>query len=432
MSVLGDQLLRQRLEALTAAYFCPSPADGTSLLHLELRAEAVERVQAAIDAKRTQEYLSALSSSTQLVTLADVKAALAALAQALWALPQSARENVPTIIFWLLVALATALYLAAGLPSLALLALVFIVPLPQGGRCPKRVERALRGVVPLGVLYPLLFDLKGRRRDRQGRAGAGAGAGADNAGTGAGTGAGAGASTGAGAGAGAGGAGLPAARSDFSGVWKRVRTENYEDFIGAQGAGFMQRKLAASIALTHTITMSADLGLFRLQENGGPICTDWTYAVGQGPDSALGGLIPGTRNPTNGGSGDRANLQAQEDLTVFQKGKEFLDTVFWTPEHVLKVVKALAPDRKYLLTVHRFLEEGKPGAGGKVMRVQAVYSEPGAGGRLVKANSWFQWEGPSPHAPPTRPSAAGAAGAGEGEEGSQFSDVASPAPQQRA
>ena len=207
---------------------------------------------------------------------------------------------------------------------------------------------------------------------------------------------------------------LPAARQDYSGVWKRFKTENYEEFIGAQGAGFMQRKLAASIALTHTITMSADLDLFRLQENGGPICTDWTYAVGSGPDCALGGLHDGNPNPQAAG-GDRANLAAQEDLTVFQKGKEFLDTAFWIPENILKVVKHSAPDRKYSLSVHRFL--ATDAERGRVMRVQAVYAEPGPGGKRVKANSYFEYAGPSPNPPPLpRDTSGGGAGGGQGDE----------------
>jgi hypothetical protein len=223
------------------------------------------------------------------------------------------------------------------------------------------------------------------------------------------------ASDAAGAGAGASAAeasatAFPAQKQDLSGTWKRFKTENYEEFIGAQGAGFMQRKLAASIALTHTITMSPDLGLFRLQENGGPVCTDWTYRVGSGSDEAKGGLVNGQPNNSPAAAGSStAPLDAQEDVTVFQKGKEFFDTVWWTQHNVLKVVKAAAPDRKYSLTVHRFLETSDaPQAqaqGGRVIRVQAVYSD--GAGKVVKANSWFAYDGPSPHAPPEQPSAPG-------------------------
>ena len=85
------------------------------------------------------------------------------------------------------------------------------------------------------------------------------------------------------------------AKTDLSGVWERVRTANFESYIGncvqsstsrlfvlgAQGANFEQRKLAAQIPLTHTITMDPPaLSLFRLQEKGGPLQSDWTYMIG--------------------------------------------------------------------------------------------------------------------------------------------------------
>ena len=72
-------------------------------------------------------------------------------------------------------------------------------------------------------------------------------------------------------------------RADLSGVWKRVRLVNYENLMGAQGAGFVQRRLAASVAMTHTITMDPDLTAFRLMEKGGPVDTDNTYQIG-GPE----------------------------------------------------------------------------------------------------------------------------------------------------
>ena len=53
--------------------------------------------------------------------------------------------------------------------------------------------------------------------------------------------------------------------------------------MGAQGAGFVQRRLAASVAMIHTITMDSDLTAFRLMEKGGPVDTDNTYHIG-GPE----------------------------------------------------------------------------------------------------------------------------------------------------
>ena len=47
----------------------------------------------------------------------------------------------------------------------------------------------------------------------------------------------------------------------------------------------MQRKLAASVSMTHYITMDKDLTVFRLMEKGGPVETDNTYQI-DGPELA--------------------------------------------------------------------------------------------------------------------------------------------------
>lgn len=75
----------------------------------------------------------------------------------------------------------------------------------------------------------------------------------------------------------------PPTRVDMSGVWNRIRVHNVDSyvgmghccyvrqvvmnyFVGAQGAGFLQRKLAASVPMVHTITMNPpDLNAFRIQ-----------------------------------------------------------------------------------------------------------------------------------------------------------------------
>jgi hypothetical protein len=64
------------------------------------------------------------------------------------------------------------------------------------------------------------------------------------------------------------GTGRRAGRLDLSGVWKRVKVENYENFLGAQGATFVQRKLASSLPLVHTFSFSKDLMAFNLVEKG--------------------------------------------------------------------------------------------------------------------------------------------------------------------
>ena len=45
----------------------------------------------------------------------------------------------------------------------------------------------------------------------------------------------------------------------------------------------MQRKMAASMAMVHTLTMDADLNVVRLQEVGGPLNSDITYTVDADP-----------------------------------------------------------------------------------------------------------------------------------------------------
>lgn len=69
-------------------------------------------------------------------------------------------------------------------------------------------------------------------------------------------------------------------RKDLSGIWVRSKTVNFDLFIGAQGAGYLQRKLAASMPITHTIAMDSSLRGFRLWEKGGPLDMDNSYTCG--------------------------------------------------------------------------------------------------------------------------------------------------------
>lgn len=75
-------------------------------------------------------------------------------------------------------------------------------------------------------------------------------------------------------------------RVDMSGVWKREKCVNVDSYVGAQGAGFLQRKLAASTSMTHTITMDTTLSAVRIQEKAGPIDTDYTLVVGDSPKNS--------------------------------------------------------------------------------------------------------------------------------------------------
>ena len=64
-------------------------------------------------------------------------------------------------------------------------------------------------------------------------------------------------------------------KKDFSGVWSRTKQHDMESVLAATGAGYMQKKLGASMPLTHTIAMDTpNLQAFRLTERGGPLNLD--------------------------------------------------------------------------------------------------------------------------------------------------------------
>lgn len=81
-----------------------------------------------------------------------------------------------------------------------------------------------------------------------------------------------------------------AVKKDYSGTWKRVKAVNFEAFAAAQGAGYVQRKLAASIEMVVTITMDTPhLTSVRIQEDGGPIHCDNSMVIGgEASEAALG------------------------------------------------------------------------------------------------------------------------------------------------
>jgi len=73
---------------------------------------------------------------------------------------------------------------------------------------------------------------------------------------------------------------VPHGRHDLTGVWVRSKQVNFEAFVGAQGAGWAQRKLAAAVPITHYISMDASLRAMRLQEKGGPLDIDNSFTCG--------------------------------------------------------------------------------------------------------------------------------------------------------
>jgi hypothetical protein len=52
---------------------------------------------------------------------------------------------------------------------------------------------------------------------------------------------------------------------DISGVWVRVKAVNFDSYVGAQGAGYLQRKMAAAVSITHIITLDPHLSAVRIQ-----------------------------------------------------------------------------------------------------------------------------------------------------------------------
>jgi hypothetical protein len=158
-----------------------------------------------------------------------------------------------------------------------------------------------------------------------------------------------------------------AGKVDFSGVWQRTKTHNFEAFIGATGAGFMQRKLAAQMALTHTITMDPPgLQAFRLQEKGGPINLDNTLTIGADFE------------PTN------------------LSGRKFLQRMYWMDN--MLVLQRRAEDGSYEMVLSRTLDTETSIDNPQII-LKSVHRDL-ASGREIEATSWFSKTGPSPNPPP--------------------------------
>ena len=177
-----------------------------------------------------------------------------------------------------------------------------------------------------------------------------------------------------GAGAAAGGAVVPAAgagavaaagganskRKDLSGIWNRTKSVNFEAVIGATGAGFMQRKIAASMALTHTITMDKAFTAVRLQEKGGPINIDFTLTVG-----------------------------ATEAAPYDNNGKKLTHKVYWDEDAL--VMHRVVLEGNYELVNKRVLDESTDV---KQLVCSIMYRDLRSGNE-VEATSWFTYLGPS-------------------------------------
>ena len=64
----------------------------------------------------------------------------------------------------------------------------------------------------------------------------------------------------------------------MDGIWRRERTENYQEIVRAFGGGFMMRKIVPKMTFMHTIQMNQFY--FRLIEKAGPMYNDTTQVIG--------------------------------------------------------------------------------------------------------------------------------------------------------
>ena len=344
MQVMGDRLIRDRLNTLTVLYFSPLE-EGTSLELAEVHTAHHERVKIKGEQVMLQKLQDKLTNDTALLSSIDY-------------FPQLLRVIVPTLILWLHYILF--MYVAIcviDIPIHVLYVCVLVTSPPF--MCPKKVERIMRKYIPLYVLYPSVFALDGNRRvwnnnnsnDSNQKEVRIMETPVDN--------------------------NVEEAeenaeehkfspkgnfvRANLSGVWKRTGTKDYDKFIMAQGGAWFKAKMAASISLVHTITMDNDLTQFRLQEVGGPVNTDFTYVCD--------GLT---------------TIDTEISNTPFK------DTVSWD-NNVLLVHKLVQPKQDYELYIHRYLDDEN------TLKVIAVFNHLTNPEKNVTAYSYFTKTGPSPH-----------------------------------
>jgi hypothetical protein len=167
----------------------------------------------------------------------------------------------------------------------------------------------------------------------------------------------------------AGAAAAPAAggakRKDLSGVWNRTKSVNFEAVIGATGAGFMQRKIAASMALCHTITLDPTMQAMRMQEKGGPINIDFSLTIG-----------------------------ATEPVPYDNNGKKLTHKAYWDGEAL--VMHRVVLEGNYELVNKRILDESTD----VKQLVCTITFRDLKNGNEVEATSWFSYAGSSPSPAP--------------------------------
>lgn len=151
--------------------------------------------------------------------------------------------------------------------------------------------------------------------------------------------------------------GSTAGYEDISGVWERVKSVNMESVLGATGAGFMARKMGASMALCHTITLNPPhFTALRLQEKGGPIDSDVTLTIGA---DLVDGVMTGKPVKQQAYWNDAGQLIFRRVL--IGRDAELIMTRF------IEGGELAASDKQLVLkTLHRDLRSGTEGTGNTI------------------------------------------------------------------
>eukprot|EP00981_Chlorochromonas_danica_P003816 scaffold725_cov162-Ochromonas_danica.AAC.2 len=319
---LGDQLLRDHLRTLTAAYF--SPPQPIASVHLASRVDP-DRERKEFEKERERLALLQIAEEKGMLFLGldDLRC---------WLIvnPSSCKKNLPMVAMWVFILVGYAILYVFGMPPLFIVAAGFLLPVPE--RAPAQLEDLVNSFFPQDEPSGSVQERNVIDQETPNNAKV------DESET-------------------------NGERMDLSGVWKRVKLENYENFLAVQGASYVQRKLASSISMVHTITMSQDLSVFRLQEKGGPIDSDVTY------------LLDGT------------------EIATATAKNTFLDQARWKGSRLV-IRKLKTPEENYELIVSRWLINN-----GKTLKTEAKYHELKTGKEVV-AHIEYELVGPSPHSPP--------------------------------
>lgn len=176
---------------------------------------------------------------------------------------------------------------------------------------------------------------------------------------------------------------------DFSGVWYRTKSVNLEAVIGASGAGFLLRKIAASLPITHTITMNPPiLNTIRLQEKAGPVDFD-----------------------------NILTINSTELKETIGNGKKMLQRIYWEGDSL--ILQRIFPNENFEMIISRTLDDrhgsdaindSNSSHGGNSTSssstseskqlISKIVHRHLKTGNEIEATSWFKYMSPSPNNPP--------------------------------